>query len=130
MTGRKQLSPSDKLSRFITSSNYISAEKNIVKRGAFMPPPHNGLSVFCTQNLQEGQIWSLANVILLNPPRRIEYRADITVNQVKQLHLDVDPDNIPEHHANITGWPGEKSEKMLLAQELASKATLKLRKLV
>jgi hypothetical protein len=95
-----------------------------------MPPPHNGLSVFHTQNLQEGQIWPLANVISLNPPRRIEYRADIAVNQVKQLHLDVDLDNTPEHHANIIGWPDEKSKQMLLAQELASKATLKLRKSV
>lgn len=39
------------------------------------------------------------------------------------------PDNVPERHANIVGWPNEKDKQISLvaAQELAAIATLRLK---
>jgi hypothetical protein len=33
---------------------------------------------------------------------------------------------MPARHANIVGWPADKSAQKLCAQELAARATLKL----
>lgn len=50
----------------------------------------------------------------------------MAVQQVVDVGLQVVPDNTPRRHANITGWPTEKSKKMSLAQELAAAASLVL----
>ena len=46
---------------------------------------------------------------------------------VRETGLTIDPDNDPPRHANILGWPEEKSEQKLIALELSESAKLKLR---
>jgi hypothetical protein len=47
---------------------------------------------------------------------------------VREAHGDllVDLDNAPPRHANIVGWPREKSAQELIAHVLAARAVLKL----
>lgn len=49
-------------------------------------------------------------------------RADIMANHVKQNNLTVEPSEPPLNHANIKGYPVEKSAQKLVAMELAAKA--------
>ena len=50
-----------------------------------------------------------------------------SVVNVKPVGLDVKPGRGSDGHANIVGWPVEKAEQILRAQELANRAVLKLR---
>ena len=46
---------------------------------------------------------------------------------VQEVGLKIDADNDPPRHANIVGWPKEKSARKLMALESSERATLKLR---
>ena len=62
------------------------------------------------------------------PRNRTLYgRADVMNQNIESIGLVVVPDNIPERHANIVGWPSEKDKQISLAQELAAMALLSLR---
>lgn len=51
---------------------------------------------------------------------------DVVAGAVFDVGLDVRPDNVPERHAAIVGWPERKDEQLSLAQRLAAVATLNL----
>lgn len=54
-------------------------------------------------------------------------RADVLTSDVLELSLRVEPEPSPHPlHANIIAWPEEKSERKLLAMELAARAQLHL----
>ena len=48
------------------------------------------------------------------------------VRNIWAADLKLDPNNIPERHANIVAWPSEKEERKIHAQELASNAEFEL----
>jgi hypothetical protein len=64
-------------------------------------------------------------VLPLKPPKG---RAEILAERVYATGLGLEPDDKPEFHANITGWPPdtEKDKQKLLALQLASVSVLKL----
>jgi len=63
----------------------------------------------------------------MHPPRKnLHVSADIKAAVVYEKSSDVAPDNNPPRHGDIVGWPEEKSERNLIAQELAARATLRL----
>lgn len=53
-------------------------------------------------------------------------RADLSVRSIQALQLVVTSDQPPPRHAQIQGWPMEKSAIMSLAQELAAESSLTL----
>ena len=126
MAGRSNLSPHDRMSRFIRSKNHIAQTKGIVKTGAFMPALNKKLSVFFTENMKEKNIWQLADLHL--PNISIKFRADIKAHVIESVNLNIDYDNTPEYHANIIGWPDGKDKQKEIAIELAAKSTLCKRK--
>lgn len=94
-----------------------------------MPPPNFKLSVFRIDNLPEPEIWKigLKRVVSKMPQARNLYgRADNQALNILENNLQIDPDNKPRRHANITGWPELKEEQKSIAQELAAKASLRL----
>jgi hypothetical protein len=118
------------LSRYLTSTNHFGRQNNRVKYSAFMPPADLKLSVFRTKELPEKAIWDIGNNEVgenAQVPKTLYGRAEITPLVVKKVELSIDPDDEPPRHANIIGWPQEKSEQKLKALELAESATLKLR---
>lgn len=58
--------------------------------------------------------------------RTLKAWGNVLAGLVFDVGLDVRPDNVPERHAAIIGWPEQKDEQISLAQRLAEAATLHL----
>lgn len=85
------------------------------------------LSVYRTSGLSDEEVWLLAERHLPGT----KATAVVTPPHVRAAGLDVDPDNTPERHALITGWPpipanGDQSARLLRAKRLAADAVLEL----
>jgi hypothetical protein len=119
---RQQSYWGDLLNRFLTHKNHFSTTH--VKQGAFLPPQNLKLSVFCTKGLSGEQIWALGE---RHVTAHIYGRAELTITAVSDIGLKIDLDNRPPRHANIIGWPTEKSARKLCALKLAEKSFLALK---
>ena len=51
-------------------------------------------------------------------------RGDILAELIEDGGLKFDYDNVPPYHCNIRGWPHEKSERKMIAIELAEASDL------
>jgi len=121
------VSPDEQLSRYLTQSSHFSRENNRVKPAAFMPAPNGRTSIFRTLGLSGRAIWRIGEEVCRRGGRPLHGRADILAQEITAARLKIEPDDRSSRHANITGWPPEKSEKMSLAQGLAARASLYLR---
>lgn len=84
--------------------------------------------MFRVQELTERQIWSLGDRYVASPlGKELRARTELSVAQITEVGLQVEPAAPPTRHANIAGWPIEKDEWMSRAQELAAVAILRLR---
>jgi hypothetical protein len=112
------------VSRFITSSRWYRPLDNTVKADAFIPHPWPDLSVSRHKDLNEAQLWKIGEEITKSRAQttNLHGRADLTVGQIKETRLHVEPQPVPENlnHAVITGWPPDKAAQKILAQELAA----------
>ena len=117
------------LSRFLCSKSHFSIEKMLVKPGAFLPEPNSlETSVFRTSGLLSSEIWALGDRHVAKPTgRTLRARAEVFAKSVYGIALKIHPDNNPERHATIVGWPIEKNEQLMLAIELAAESTLEPR---
>ncbi|HEU4559154.1 MAG TPA: hypothetical protein VFS20_14935 [Longimicrobium sp.] len=114
---------SELLARFLPDSKRFSG--NGVRSTAFMPR-HGTTSVFRIRGMDEARIRTIGMTVLpVKPPKA---RAEIPAGRVYDAGLKLEPDNNPEFHANITGWPPDtaKDEQKLLALKLASASALRL----
>jgi len=120
----------ESLARYLTQSNHFSTATHSVKPKAFDPPPNLRLSVFRIDNLAIEDVWQIGQEHVINimpQPRNLYGYADIKADKAQDLNLDIDADNNPPRHASIVGWPEDKSERKLIAQELAANSKLILR---
>lgn len=122
----KMLSPislSEILSRFIFHHNLIRPSNNTVKPAAFMPSRDRTTSVFRISNLNDNEIWKIGEREVV-PSRGdpLLGRADLSASTVINKGLEVIPQEPPVRHANIVGWPDEKSRAQMIAVELAAAA--------
>ena len=123
----ENLRPTDPLARYLLQKSHFSAANSRVKPSAFLPNRKGETSVFQTRGLSEEKIWQIGTKYISAPlEKTLRARADVIVSVVEKQGLNVDVDNTPPRHANIIGWPEEKSAQKLLALELASRASLKL----
>lgn len=124
----EQVSPDENLSRYILQKNHFSILHQRVKYAVFLPAPNGETSVFRISNLSDNEIWEIGdNEVAQKRGGPLLGRADISAFHVLDKNLKVIPDNNPPRHANIVGWPEEKSEQKLIAIELAERAQLHLR---
>ena len=128
LVSQQQIIGSD-LSRYLTSSNHFSPEKRLVKPNAFMPRanPENGqweTSVFRIYGLTDEEVWEIGESVVIVSGKTLYGRAAIRVEDVEKAGLSVMPDDNPPRHANIIGWPDEKSERKLFAERLVGSAQL------
>ncbi|MBI5056132.1 MAG: hypothetical protein HZB61_05920 [Nitrospirae bacterium] len=121
----EQVLPEEDLTRYILHKNHFSALHNRVKYAAFLPAPNGETSVFRISNLSDNEIWETGDKEVAQK-RGIPLfgRADILASQILRRRLRIVPDDKPQRHANIIGWPEEKSEQKLIAIELAYNARL------
>jgi len=121
--------PSEVTSRYLRQSPHYAPSDRRVKWRAFSPHPgDHKTSVFRVQGLTESEIWSLGDEHVGRPSgNEILALAELSVEQITNAGLLVEPAEPPPRHANIANWPVEKDEWMSKAQELAAVAILRLR---
>lgn len=124
----EQVRPEENLTRYILHANHFSILYKRVKYAAFMPAPNGETSVFRISNLTDNEIWEIGDrEVTQKRNKPLLGRADILAFHVLNNKLEIIPDNNPPRHANIIGWPREKSEQKLVAMELAESSQLYLR---
>ena len=113
------------LTRFIFSRNHFSSGR--VKPDAFLPHRDTlETSVFRAIGMDPSGIRERGMMVGEKSGRSLKAWADVSAGVVFDAGLDVRPDNFPERHAAIIGWPRQKDEQISLAQQLAARATLSL----
>ena len=123
-----QVSPEEKLTRYILHKNHFSILHQRVKYAAFLPAPNGETSVFRVSGLEATTIWEIGDKeVAMRRGTPVLGRADILAAHVFSRKLKIVPDDNPPRHANITGWSEEKSERKLIAMELAEDARLYLK---
>lgn len=126
--GLDQVNPEEYLARYILHKNHFSAQHRRVKYVVFMPAPTGETSVFRISSLSDNEIWEIgSSAVSKKRGLPLLGRADISAFHVFDKNLKLIPDNNPSRHANIVGWPEEKSKQKLIAIELAESAQLHLR---
>lgn len=124
----KNLSSSDSLARFLTSSGFYAKTDDRVKYRAFLPAPNGQLSVFSIERDEELMLrnTALEHVHSERPNVNIHGYALNTVGDYKIHKLSIIRSEPPPNHMNIERWPTEKDEQIFIAQEIADKAKLRL----
>jgi hypothetical protein len=123
-----QVNPEEYLARYILQKSQFSAANQRVKYSTFLPAPNGETSVFRISNLSDSEIWKIGNIEVAQKRGLLLLgRADISAFKVLNKNLKIIPDNIPPRHANIIGWPEEKSKQKLIAMELSENAQLRLK---
>lgn len=127
MTDKKKISPvtnDEWLARFILFGRWIRVPDQTVKPDAFIPHPYPDLSVTRHKNLSEHELWRIGQGVADARPAKLHGRADIQVTEVRRQALNVESKPVANNpnHANVTGWPVEKSAQKSIAQQLAAAA--------
>jgi hypothetical protein len=112
----------EQLARFVLFSKHICTSGQRVKPDAFIPHPHSDLSVTRHNGFSEKQLWNIGRKVSIERKRTLYGRADVSATTVRQQSLKVEPKPLKgnPNHANILGWPTEKSAQKIIAQELAA----------
>jgi len=122
------IDPSETLSRFIFQKSQYKTSDNTVRYTAFIPSSKNGeTSVFCTSDIHDEKIWNIGREVSVKRGKPVLGRADIVADVVMSQDLEINSSEPPERHANIIGWPDERSKQKLIALELAEEAQLHLK---
>jgi hypothetical protein len=127
----KPVEPQERISRFLCEAEHFNRAKQFVKFRAFLPRIQDiDLSVSRTAGLREGEVWVLADLHVGQPSGRLVIaRGDFTPQDVRNVSLDVVPDEPPPAHALLVGWPpaAERERRKTLAFKLAERAQLIVR---
>lgn len=108
------------LARFILFSKWIRTSDNTIRPEAFIPHPYVDLSVTRHGDLLEKELWQLGENVAESRKSNLYGRADIRAEFVIINNLTVEPSEPPRNHANIKGYPVDKSAQKLIALQLAA----------
>ena len=119
------VSPDEKLTRFIFSKSHFSKKNQTVKYAAFIPPVDSrDLSVFRILSISDSEVWRIGKEDVQGN-RTLKARADLLATQVNQMDLKVVPDTKTHTlHANITPFPLDKIARQRIATKLANASKL------
>ena len=119
------VSPDEKLTRFIFSKSHFSVQKREVKFRAFIPKGTD-ISVYRISDLSEPEVWEIGRKYVQRDKRSIKARADLLAEVAYENDLKIIPDTTsPDNrHANIT--PLHPRERDRIARILALASTLEL----
>lgn len=81
--------------------------------------------MYRTNSLGDSEIWEIGRRLVAEPQgKTVHARGDLQADKIVEVGLRVTADTRPHQlHANIVGWPAEKSEQKMLAIELANAAS-------
>ena len=111
------------LARFGTQSGHLAA--SLVKPKLFEPNRSLELSVFRVEGLGSSDILPIGEDVVRKHPQanRLYGWGEVNASDVLDTGLRIDYDDDPPRHANIAGWPQDKSQRLQIQQILASCAT-------
>jgi hypothetical protein len=116
------------LSRFILIKKYVRSD-GVVKHNAYSPYPHSDLSVMRHVLASELELWAEGREVARQLSKPLLGRVDFLASIVRGYGLDVVKDPLSvngrrilanPNHANIVGYPSDKSDWMKIAQEFAA----------
>lgn len=116
-----EVEPDEPIARFVCDHHKLYFACDRVKPGAYLPKDGK-TSVYRVRGLDTDGVRRLGTDVLRRPPPLAH--ATCLGATVCSCPLRFDPDNTPERHANIVGWPERKDEQKLLALKLAKAATV------
>ena len=119
------VSPDEKLTRFIFSKDDYASTKGKVRHSVFIPKGTD-ISVYRISDLSEPEVWEIGRKYVQRERRLIKARADLLAEVVYENDLKVIPDTPPQRHANITPLPSDKRARVRIAKILALASTLEL----
>jgi hypothetical protein len=122
--GKEDLVATDEqLARFILHRSHLRQDWT-VKPDAFIPYPWPNLSVTRHLHLSETELWNIARQVARQTEKTLHGRADVQTAAFERQKLLVVPAPVSENpnHANVSGWPLEKSAQKAIAQEIAQAA--------
>lgn len=126
-----EVSPEERITRYILNRRHIKPEKGEIKVDAFLPTnpkpelPERQTSVYRTINCEETEIWAIGAQHVENPEKKrlVLARGDLLAQTISSQDLRIVPHPFPHpYHANIVNWPNEespehrKAKALLLAQ--------------
>lgn len=113
----------EQLARFILHRSHLRQDRT-VKPDAFIPHPWPNLSVTRHSHLSETELWNIARNVAQQTAKVLHGRADVQASDFEQHALQVIAVPLTENpnHANVSGWPLEKSAQKAIAQEIAQMA--------
>lgn len=115
------VSPDEKLTRFISSKSGFSIAKKVVSYRAFIPPRKNPqeLSVYRISTLTENEVWEIGKEYVQGE-NEMKARADFLAEVVYENNLQVITDmRVHELHANIIHLPINREDRDEILRELA-----------
>ena len=120
------IASNERVTRYILSRKQFSRENKRIKYAAFLPPRDLELSVYRTNRLDGGEIWEIGKRFVAEPQgKTVLARGDLQAATIVEVGLGAAADTQPHKlHANIVGWPAEKSEQKMLAIEFANAASI------
>jgi hypothetical protein len=116
------VSPDERVTRYIVSSSHIRRSEGTVRPDAFMPHPRIELSVNRLRDASEEETWACGFDVARQRVKPLIGRADVDVANVATQTLTVVAKPLPNNanHADVVGWPSEKSEQKRIAVLIAS----------
>lgn len=121
--------PVDEVTRYIFDTKAYTESTGRVAWTGLMPNPEGETSVFWVTDLTNDEIWRIGQLYVANvSSRALRARADLFSSSVLGEGLEIEAEiDVHPLHANIVGWPTQKSEKMLIAKKLAEQARLHMK---
>ncbi len=117
------------ITRYLLATSQYAATAGRVKAAAFLPSAARlpaSISVFEIDGLAEPAIWALGKAEVAIPRDKPLYaRADLESGAVTRAELRL-VQTPPPRHANLLGWPSDRSDQQLVAMRLSQEAQLVL----
>lgn len=113
----------ERLARFVLRKDWVRNDQTI-RPEAFIPHPHNDLSVSRHLERPEPELWDEGKAVAAARGLQLHGRADFIASDVIGQNLRVEAAPLPENprHAVVVGWPPEKAAKKIKALVLAAVA--------
>ena len=115
----------EKLSRFVLSSRHFRKDFNTLKADAFVPHPHEELSVNRELEATDNETWTIGRTIADGLSKTLYGRGDViaaTYHSQKLKTIEAPVLGNP-NHVNVIGWiKDDKPSQKLIAQEIAAVA--------
>ncbi len=111
------------LARFATEHGRLT--DIVVKPKLFEPNRELKLSVFQVSGLGQTEIQGIGEEVVREHQQaeRLYGWGEVNEGDVVATGLQIDYDDVPPRHANITDWPQDSAQRKLTQQMLASQST-------